>query len=162
MKPLLLALGLGVGVLCAGEAPIQAQKSAQKSAQNEAQVIKVLPHLVDHQGRHALSPSLYERDAYQAELRGHPEKRAGMQYEVLWTASRRVSGPLRLRLELRGAEGGVPETVEMPVKRGFWGRRWTRVLVPPDQYRRLGTVTAWKATLLESGKTLAESRSFLW
>jgi hypothetical protein len=154
MKSLLLALWLGVGVLWGDE--------AQSEVRVEARVVKVLPHLVDHQGRHTLSPSLYEREAYQAELRGHPEKRAGMQYEVLWTASRRVSGPLRLRLELRGAGGGLPETIEMPVTRGFWGRRWTRVLVPPDQFRRLGTVTAWQVTLVESGKTLARAESFLW
>ncbi len=146
MKAFLLACWLGAGMLWG----------------DEARVVKVLPHLVDHQGRHTLSPSLYERDAYQAELRQHPEKRAGMQYEVLWTASRRVSGPLKLRLELRGAEGEASETVETAVKRGFWGRRWSRVLVPRDQFRRLGTVNAWKATLLESGKPLAEARSFLW
>jgi hypothetical protein len=29
----------------------------------EGRVIKVLPHLFDSQGRHSLSPSLYERDA---------------------------------------------------------------------------------------------------
>src|SRR5437899_2397501 len=29
-------------------------------------IIKVLPHLLDLQGHHALSPSLYDRDAYQA------------------------------------------------------------------------------------------------
>ena len=158
MKSLLLALGLGVVAIWGDEAAI----GSQNRAQNEANIIKVLPHLVDHQGRHTLSPSLYERDAYQAELRGHPEKRAGMQYEVLWTASRRVSGPMKLRVELRGAAGGVSETVEIPVKRGFWGRRWTRVVVPPGQYHRLGDVTAWRATLSESGKTLAEARSFLW
>lgn len=146
MKALLLACWLGAGMLRG----------------DEARVVKVLSHLVDHQGRHTLSPSLYERDAYQAELRQHPEQRAGMQYEVLWTASRRVSGPLKLRLELRGAEGEASETVETAVKRGFLGRRWSRVLVPRDQFRRLGTVTAWKATLLESGKPLAEARSFLW
>ena len=128
----------------------------------EAKVLKVLPHLVDHQGRHTLSPSLYERDAYQAELRNHPEKRAGLQYEVLWKASTRVSGPLNLRLELRGSKSEGLETVEMSVKKGVLGRRWSRVIVPPPQYSRLGTVTAWKATLLESGKPVAESQSFLW
>ncbi|MFM7803906.1 MAG: hypothetical protein ACKPGK_05375 [Verrucomicrobiota bacterium] len=128
----------------------------------EARVLKVLPHWVDHQGRHALSPSLYERDAYQAMLRDHPEKRAGLQYEVLWKASGRVSGPLSLRLELKGATSGLPEVVEMPVKRGLFGRRWSRVVVPADPFSRLGTATAWKATLIEAGKPLASSQSFLW
>ena len=38
-------------------------------------VFKVLPHFLDTNGVHTLSPSLYERDAYQAHLRQHPEKR---------------------------------------------------------------------------------------
>ena len=36
-------------------------------------ILKVLPHLLDGKGHHTLSPSLLERDAYQAELRLHPE-----------------------------------------------------------------------------------------
>jgi len=128
----------------------------------EGRVIKVLPHFVDFQGRHALSPSLYERDAYQELLRNHPEKRAGLQFEVLWKASRRVSGPLRLRLELRGAESGVMETVESEVRRGFFGRRWSRLILTPQQFSRLGNVTAWKATLLENNVEIAENHSFLW
>ena len=31
-----------------------------------SKISKVLPHLLDKQGRHTLSPSLLERDAYQA------------------------------------------------------------------------------------------------
>lgn len=103
MKLLLFALGLSAGVLLGAE----------------GKVIKVLPHFVDFQGRHTLSPSLYERDAYQELLRNHPEKRAGMQFEVLWKVSGPFSGPLRLRMELRGTESGSLETVEMEVKRGF-------------------------------------------
>ena len=36
-------------------------------------IAKVLPQLLDDQGRHTVSPSLYGRDAYQALLREHPE-----------------------------------------------------------------------------------------
>src|SRR5207249_4815919 len=41
-------------------------------------VVKVLPQFLDLKGRNTLSPSLYERDAYQAVLRRHPEQRSGM------------------------------------------------------------------------------------
>jgi hypothetical protein len=34
-----------------------------------AKIVKVLPHYVDLEGRIALAPSLFERDAYQAVLR---------------------------------------------------------------------------------------------
>ena len=146
MKSILFALGLWAGVLLGAE----------------GKVIKVLPHFVDFQGRHTLSPSLYERDAYQELLRNHPEKRAGLQFEVLWKVSGRVSGPLRLKMELRGGNSGSLETLEMDVKRGFFWRRWSRMVLDPKQFARVGTVTAWKATLLQGEEIVAESNSFLW
>jgi hypothetical protein len=146
MKSILFALGLWAGVLLGAE----------------GKVIKVLPHFVDFQGRHTLSPSLYERDAYQELLRNHPEKRAGLQFEVLWKVSGRVSGPLRLKMELRGGNSGSLETMEMDVKRGLFGRRWSRMVLDPKQFARVGTVTAWKATLLQGEEIVAESNSFLW
>ncbi|RME89825.1 MAG: hypothetical protein D6766_14185, partial [Verrucomicrobia bacterium] len=41
-------------------------------------IAKVLPHWLDREGRHALAPSLFERDAYQHHLRTHPEERGGL------------------------------------------------------------------------------------
>ena len=38
-------------------------------AARPGKISKVLPHWLDLQGRHTLSPSLLERDAYQAKLR---------------------------------------------------------------------------------------------
>ena len=146
MKSILFALGLWAGVLLGAE----------------GKVIKVLPHFVDFQGRHTLSPSLYERDAYQELLRNHPEKRAGLQFEVLWKVSRRGSGPLRLKMELRGGNSSSLEIVEMDVKRGMFGRRWSRMVLDPKQFARVGTVTAWKATLLQGEEIIAEANSFLW
>src|SRR5262249_3609247 len=49
-----------------------------------ARLVKVLPQLTDRQGRVALSPSLYERDAYQAYLRKHQEERGGIRFQVQW------------------------------------------------------------------------------
>jgi len=48
------------------------------------------------------------------------------------------------------------------VKRGFFGRRWSRMVLDPKQFARVGTVTAWKATLLQGEEIVAESNSFLW
>lgn len=146
MKSILFALGLWAGALLGAE----------------GKVIKVLPHFVDFQGRHTLSPSLYERDAYQELLRDHPEKRAGLQFEVLWKVSGRVSGPLRLKMELRGGNSSSLEIVEMDVKRGLFGRRWSRMVLDPKQFARVGAVTAWKATLLQGEEIVAEANSFLW
>ena len=49
-------------------------------------IIKVLPFFLDLKGRHSLHPSLYERDAYQAYLRQHPELRSGLQIDVQLTS----------------------------------------------------------------------------
>ena len=94
-------------------------------------IIKVLPHLLDRDGRHTLSPSLYERDAYQAFLRKNPEQCSGLRFDVHWKA-KRVAGT-RLLLRVDG-----------------------------DSYRKVGEVIAWRATLWEGDRLVAEQKSFLW
>ena len=129
-------------------------------------VIKVLPQFLDLQGRHTLSPSLYERDAYQAYLRQHPEKQSGLRLAVEWKARGRSAAPLKLRVELRGAaQGGrLPgQTVlEQDVKPGGWFRHWTSLALAGEEYNKFGEVTAWRVTLWEGGRLLSEQKSFLW
>ena len=48
---------------------------ASQASAATGRVLKVLPHLLDTNGLHTLKPSLYERDAYQAYLRKHPDDR---------------------------------------------------------------------------------------
>lgn len=127
-----------------------------------ARLVKVLPQFTDLQGRVALNPSLYERDAYQALLRNSPEKRSGLQFAVQW-GSRDTTRAL-LRIELRGNRGklGTRATLEMPVKyRGLF-TSWTKISLTGDAYRDFGELSAWRATLWEGDKLLAEQKSFLW
>ena len=79
-----------------------------QAASPKAKVMKVLPHLLDEQGRHMLSPSLYERDAYQAYLRQHPEKCSGLRFDVHWKASGTGTAALRLFVEIRGSKEPKP------------------------------------------------------
>jgi hypothetical protein len=129
-------------------------------------VIKVLPEFLDLQGRTALSPSLYERDAYQAELRAHPERRSGLRFYVQWKTKGAIWQPMNLRLELRGrAEGNLPKqlVLEEPlVNKGTKFTRWTGMTLNGQQYQQLGTVTAWRVTLWEGKRLLGEQKSFLW
>lgn len=132
---------------------------------SSGRVIKVLPLLLDSQGRHALSPSLYERDAYQAFLRQHPEKRAGMLFAVQWKAKVKPAAPLVLRIELRGsAPGSLPKqaVLEQSVQPGGWLSKWTALRLSEAQYRALDEVTAWRATLWEGNQLIGEQQSFLW
>lgn len=130
----------------------------------EARILKVLPHLLDEQGRHALAPSLYERDAYQAVLRKNPDKVSGLRFDINWRAPSSIKGPLTLRLELRTANRPESPNVvlETSVKPGILGRKWNALSLTADQYREYGTVLAWRATVLDGGRELATKTSFLW
>lgn len=130
-------------------------------------VIKVLPQFLDLSGRHALSPSLYERDAYQAQLRLHPEQRSTMRFDIQWKSKGATAAPLKLRIELRGAAihpNSPPAeiTLEQPVKPGGWFSHWTTLTLSRKDYQALGSVTAWRATLWEGDRLLGEQKSFVW
>jgi hypothetical protein len=128
-------------------------------------VLKVLPHFLDQDGRHTLSPSLYDRDAYQALLLKHPEKRSSMRFDIQWKSKGEPTGTLKLKLELRGlAHGDLPSrlTKEQTVEPGGWSSRWAVIILSREEYKALGEVTAWRATLWENDQLLGEQKSFLW
>jgi hypothetical protein len=128
-------------------------------------VIKVLPQFLDLKGRAALSPSLYDRDAYQAYLRGHTTNVSSMRFVVQWKAHGSAEGQLKLRMEVRGvAQGGLPPNLvlEQPVKGGFFFGHWAYLPLTGEDYKRIGEVTAWRATLWDGDKLIGEQKSFLW
>ena len=128
-------------------------------------VIKVLPQFLDKDGHHALSPSLYERDSYQAWLRKHPEEQSGMRFAVQWKSHGGVYSPLKLRVEIRGSVKDGPPThtvLETEVKPGGWFSHWTTLTRTGDTWTKSGDVTAWRATLWEGDQLLSEQKSFLW
>src|SRR5688500_19608427 len=63
-----------------------------------AKIKKVLWFHLDKEGRQSLSPSLFDRDAYQAELRAAPAKRSGLRIDVQWEAQ--SGAELELREEM--------------------------------------------------------------
>jgi hypothetical protein len=124
--------------------------------------VKVLPHFLDREGRLALSPSLYERDAYQAHLRAHPQDRSGLRFDVQWRT--RDAGLLKLRVDLRGSLSNrvTTATLELPVQRSGPFSRWSHLGLTGGAYAKFGEMTAWRATLWSGDALLAEQRSFLW
>lgn len=126
-------------------------------------VVKVLPHYLDTAGRHALSPSLFERDAYQALLRAHPERRGGLRFDVQWKARRTAGQPRRLRLELvsESHPRGRPlvREVSLPEKRT---RGWAVLKLDAAAEGALGEWRAWRVALLVGEQVVAEQHSFLW
>ncbi len=126
-------------------------------------VVKVLPHYLDTAGRHALSPSLFERDAYQALLRARPEQRGGLRFDVQWKARRAPGQVRRLRLELvsESHPRGRPlvREVSLPDKRT---RGWAVLKLDAAAERALGEWRAWRVTLLVGEQVVSEQHSFLW
>ncbi len=131
----------------------------------EGRVYKVLPQFLDDKGRNSPSPSLYDRDAYQAYLRRNPAKISGLRFAVQWKAKDAGTNELKLRMEIRGmAQGDLPKrtTLEMPVQQRHWFSHWDSLFLKGDDYKALGAVTAWRATLWDGDKLLSEQKSFLW
>jgi len=130
----------------------------------DGKVYKVLPQLLDKQGRHTLSPSLFERDAYQEFLHESPEQRGGLRFAVLWKARNVADESLTIRVEFLSAAGGssAPKLVEQTVKRPRFGRRWTYIQVGEKDAQNMQELLAWRVTLWAGKKEIAETRSFLW
>ena len=128
-------------------------------------VIKVLPQFLDLKGRAAISPSLYDRDAYQAFLRAHSTNVSSMRFAVQWKSHGKADDTLKLRVEIRGvAQGSLPPTavLEQPVKSGFLFSHWAYLQLANEDYKRVGEITAWRATLWDGDKLIGEQKSFLW
>jgi hypothetical protein len=137
---------------------------ALTASASSGKIVKVLPHFLDAKGRHALSPSLFDRDAYQAQLRAHPEQRSAIRYDIRWRA-RPSWGAVKLKLELRGITEGKTRrerTLEKIVDSGEGGSGWAGLALTGDEYRAFGEVIAWRVTLWDGDTLLSEQKSFLW
>jgi len=132
------------------------------AAASSAKILKVLPTLLDREGRHALAPSLYQRDAYQEHLRKSPQLRSGLRFDVEWKG--RGANAFTLRIEMRGGHEKEPTTfvTEKTVKPPVFLHRWSVVQVKGEDYKKFGELLAWRATLWDGDKLVAEQKSFLW
>ena len=128
-------------------------------AARPGKISKVLPHWLDLQGRHTLSPSLLERDAYQAKLRADRTLCSGIRFDVKW--AKNTSGTVKLQLELRVTGEAKPIVRELAVKPSRRGG-WDAVTLDGDAFRAMGEIVAWQVLLLDGDFELAERRSFLW
>ncbi len=138
--------------------------AAFSAAAANGRVVKVLPHLLDLQGRHSLSPSLYDRDAYQAQLRQNTNLCSGIRFDVLWRGRSATNEVATLRVELRGtAKGDLPSKTSLETQVRITGTgHWARLKLDGEDYKKFGEVTAWRATLWSGDQLLGEQKSFLW
>lgn len=156
---------LGLGWLLLGLCGCAAPRSGSADpVGRQVKILKVLPHYLDENGKHALSPSFLERDAYQALLRQNPDRVTGVRYDILWQIQAPSDEPWALSMSLRTASrpGEAPLTLEQPVSGAKRGRGWVAVQLDGDAYREAGEVIAWHLQVLDGELELASQRSFLW
>jgi hypothetical protein len=130
----------------------------------QGSIVKVLPQLLDQHGRWALSPSLYERDAYQFHLRKDPKLRGGARIAVQWKAKNVDWTKLKFRAEMRGLLEDNLHTVTMEepaVKNGHFSS-WAEFRIEGAGYKTFGDLVAWRVTLWEGDHQLGQMESFLW
>jgi hypothetical protein len=138
--------------------------AANASGALTGNIVKVLPLFLNLKGQDAISPSLYDRDAYQVYLRAHTNEISAIRFDVLWSTSKTDDTNLTLRLELRGiGQNGVPRQTkfEQTVTPHYF-RHWTSLPLAGDDYKNFGEVVAWRATLWSGPQLLSEQKSFLW
>jgi hypothetical protein len=132
----------------------------------EGKIIKVLPLYLDSKGRDSLLPSLYERDAYQAQLRKHADQRKTLRFAVQWKASNVDWSKTKLVVETRGVVGNalVTRKAERAVhKRGFFEKlKFENIDISGENFDTMGELAAWRVTFWEGNHKLAEEKSFLW
>jgi len=141
-----------------------ARETWAEDAATKGQVLKVLPLLLNLQGHDALSPSLFDRDAYQAFLVQHTNDISALRFDVQWKATRSPDEKIKIAIELRGiGTNSVPklETLETNVVPGKY-RQWTAIPLAGGDYRNVGTVVAWRVRLWNDSQLLGEQKSFLW
>ena len=129
----------------------------------EVKILKVLPLHLDLQGRHAISPSLFDRDAYQSQLKKNPAQRSALKVEVQWKAPKN-SGEAEIRVELRGSSPSGTETVTLTETARPTGvfSKWKSVKLEGDAFKKFGELLAWRVTVFQGGQPVAEQKSFLW
>ena len=149
---------------CRSEAGPGAYRDTAAPFAPAGRVLKVLPLFLDLKGHDAISPSLFDREAYQAYLRQHTNEISAIRFDVLWKASNLKDATLTLRAELRGVgEHGMPRQTVLikDVTPGFF-RSWTSLKLEGDDLRNFGSLVAWRATLWNGDQLLGEQKSFLW
>lgn len=129
-----------------------------------ARIIKVLPHHLDQEGRASRSPSLYERDAYQALLRRSPSLCSGLRFDVQWKTRPSAGAQFKLRLELLTTTRPKqqPLVLEQSVAAKTRWSRWSALSLTGGAFRQAGEIIAWRVTLWNGEQLLAEQKSFLW
>ena len=101
-----------------------------------------------------------KRALYGAITPSDQRERYGNYFTFMWEAKRPVDVVMRLEYRQQSL-GPMVQTKEIPY-RAASGRIITRFQVTGDDYLQYGRVLAWRATIVERGRVVAEKKSYLW
>ena len=89
------------------------------------------------------------------------QDRLGHYYTLFWKAPA-TRTPVTLRFEYRQSRTGEQISTLDQVIREVRDQNKTALRITGESYQRNGRVVSWQATLLQDGKVLDQTRSFLW
>ena len=101
-----------------------------------------------------------ERRYFGAVSQMERRSREGHYYSVHWSAARPAD--VRVRMEYRQQKLGLHVQAMERFYSGAKGAQKTEFSVIGDDYHEDGAVTAWRVTLIENGRIVAVTQSFLW
>ena len=139
--------------------------TAQANEKAPVTITKTLRHWLDLEGRHTTSPSLLDRDAYQAHLRDHPEEVSTLRFDLQLRFRTRDRSGYRIQVEIRHGSGSLIEifSTETALKpRGKRRSFWNQIPISKKDYQALGDIIAWRVTVWEGPTPVARDESFLW
>ena len=145
--------------------PVLAAAALSACASKPQGFTKVKIHRLDYKARiTAVDPSIpFEQQhlLYGAVSNDDREARNGNYYTFFWNAEDRTQ-PVKLRFEYRQSvtRSAVKKVeVDVPnVKRN----NITKVQITGEEFLTNGKVLAWRAVLVQGGKEIATTQSFMW
>jgi hypothetical protein len=128
-------------------------------------ILKVNRTLFDNKGYETKEVGeLKEEAVYQYELRHHPELQRGARFHIKWKAPR-GSAPFRLVLDVQGLTADNVSTrgtftQDYPEHDGW--AEWATMDISGKEFKRLGTIMAWRISLYKGDRVMAELPSGNW
>ncbi|MDG2124190.1 MAG: hypothetical protein P8J87_10855 [Verrucomicrobiales bacterium] len=87
--------------------------------------------------------------------------RFGHYYTIFWKADDRAT-PVTVIFEYRQKNSGLASLTKTTTIENIKRSNKTSLKVTGEEYWERGSVTAWRTTLVQGGKTIAADQSFLW
>jgi hypothetical protein len=135
--------------------------------ENPIRFVKVKLFFLDASAKSPLEPNQdryvefeRKRALYGAITPSDQRERYGNYFTFIWESEHPADVVVRLEYKQQ-ALGPMIQMKEISY-RAVKGRTITRFQVTGDDYLQWGRVLAWRATLLENGRPVAEKRSYLW